>query len=1117
MKRKRFLALALALCLLAIPILSSCSSSDIVDALNSLDKDDIDSIASDVESIVNDHKGSTPSSKQDDINFDNNGNNGNGNGHGNNGNGNGNNGNSGSGNNGNTGNGNGNNGGGNGNGGSGSQEKPSPIEIIDSELGLVFTLSEDESYYSVSALKSSKKESISIPSEYDGLPVYNISSNAFSACVNIKSITIPRSIVSIGSFAFFRCESLENIYIQASVQTMGAYAFDGCSSLSIYCEASSKPKGWNNKWNPDDCPVQWGYICQHQWLNATCTTPYACSICGTTDGEALGHQWSDATCTEAKQCSVCGEIGEEALGHQWSDATCTEAKKCSVCGEIGEEALGHNIINGECTRCDYVEEIEEEDEIITPAGKNIASLATVVSTDSWWASDPRYLIDGDRSTASLNSNRLPSPSFVFTWDKLYSISDILLIMNGKGTAPMGGVTYKDYTENVYSYDVILYNENGDVVYEARSLQASGENRYTLLSLNDVVASQMELKIYSMYTPYPIFEVEVYGEENKCEHVWAEATCTESAYCEKCGLESGDPLGHRGGKASCMAQASCEVCSVPYGELASHSWDGEACSVCSIKRALVKFDEIESIIPSHGGESAENLEKLFDGDKTSTGIFGNASTEYYPEAVGDTLTITLKNEIKLQSLVLWTCGNWTTLEITIYDEAGNETGRDQVVYCSDSPMMETTSTPVEITFDTDYINAKTIVLEAWQLKWESGKTQKTSEIEIIKKDHIWQEATCQAPKTCIICGMTEGEASEHLWQDATCNRAKYCTECGKTEGAPLAHEWQDPSCYEPRTCTVCGTKNGSPYYHVFLDGICYVCGQQDTVEITYNTLSGTVRFVAVPNSNGTYTLLEEKLSRDGTIKKADGTVVEKEFYGWFDEEGNLYAPGSVVAFQKSTRLYEAYGTTVYSTEDLISAAGSINGEYYLKLGTDIMLEERVGYQWNALIIDLNGHTLTSTAREEAFSVMRGSFIVLGEGELIHAPAMNSTNVKASTVSFSAHGYGDQSYPQLFWVGKGVTIKTPYSALYVKSVILTKTPNVVIAGSVEAKSLIYVTPTTQKAFLRITEDAEVSIDGSLVTFEKMDEDGVRMLIVSEKDNEAIERGVIELIVKDGALQN
>ena len=36
------------------------------------------------------------------------------------------------------------------------------------------------------------------------------------------------------------------------------------------------------------------------------------------------------------------------------------------------------------------------------------------------------------------------------------------------------------------------------------------------------------------------------------------------------------------------------------------------------------------------------------------------------------------------------------------------------------------------------------------------------------DHVWNDATCTAPKTCVVCGATEGEALEHNYVDGVCS-------------------------------------------------------------------------------------------------------------------------------------------------------------------------------------------------------------------------------------------------------------------------------------------------------------------------------------------------------------
>ncbi|HAR57521.1 MAG TPA: hypothetical protein DCR62_02055 [Acholeplasmatales bacterium] len=51
-------------------------------------------------------------------------------------------------------------------------------------------------------------------------------------------------------------------------------------------------------------------------------------------------------------------------------------------------------------------------------------------------------------------------------------------------------------------------------------------------------------------------------------------------------------------------------------------------------------------------------------------------------------------------------------------------------------------------------------------------------------HSWIAADCTHPKTCEICGETDGIALGHMWEEATSSTSKTCTRCGKTEGDPL---------------------------------------------------------------------------------------------------------------------------------------------------------------------------------------------------------------------------------------------------------------------------------------------------------------------------------------------
>ena len=91
----------------------------------------------------------------------------------------------------------------------------------------------------------------------------------------------------------------------------------------------------------------------HEWKEADCTTPKTCTICGQTEGEALGHEISEwkieteASCTREgkryKECTRCGEkIEEETIAkkeHEWEEATTERPKTCRNCGETQGEKL----------------------------------------------------------------------------------------------------------------------------------------------------------------------------------------------------------------------------------------------------------------------------------------------------------------------------------------------------------------------------------------------------------------------------------------------------------------------------------------------------------------------------------------------------------------------------------------------------------------------------------------------------------------------------------------------------------------------------------------------------------------------------------------------------------
>ncbi len=179
---------------------------------------------------------------------------------------------------------------------------------------------------------------VTIPSN-----VSEISARAFSGNNRITEVIIPKSVNFIGKGIFEDClkierltlpfigesrennkflayffgamskddsynydyipNSLKEVIILDSCTSLGSFVFRGCSSLTIYCEAESKPSGWDPKWNDSNRPVVWGYD-GNAIYNGLC---YAIS-------EIDGNRYITITGYEGENTSV--EIPESINGIQ---------------------------------------------------------------------------------------------------------------------------------------------------------------------------------------------------------------------------------------------------------------------------------------------------------------------------------------------------------------------------------------------------------------------------------------------------------------------------------------------------------------------------------------------------------------------------------------------------------------------------------------------------------------------------------------------------------------------------------------------------------------------------------------------------------------------------------
>ena len=120
-------------------------------------------------------------------------------------------------------------------------------EIV-ATAGLVFTLSDDGTYYIVTDYTGSDVE-VYIPATHQGLPVTSIGDEAFRYCDSLTRVTIPSSVTSIGDHAFSSCDSLTNITVAAGntvyhsagnciIETASKTLIAGCKTSVIPSDGS---------------------------------------------------------------------------------------------------------------------------------------------------------------------------------------------------------------------------------------------------------------------------------------------------------------------------------------------------------------------------------------------------------------------------------------------------------------------------------------------------------------------------------------------------------------------------------------------------------------------------------------------------------------------------------------------------------------------------------------------------------------------------------------------------------------------------------------------------------------------------------------------------------------
>lgn len=127
---------------------------------------------------------------------------------------------------------------------------------------------------------------------------------------------------------------------------------------------------------------------------------------------------------------------------------------------------------------------------------------------------------------------------------------------------------------------------------------------------------------------------------------------------------------------------------------------------------------------------------------------------------------------------------------------------------------------------------------------------------------------------------------HDWIEATCTNPKTCSICGQTEGEPLGHTWEEATKYAPKTCSTCGQKEGNllPFNESRINVHCFIGSSVKTNEFELIGIWFYLNCYQVDNLPDTPTNSLIELSNSGKIMTAYYLTTDKKIYlylgNWF---------------------------------------------------------------------------------------------------------------------------------------------------------------------------------------------------------------------------------------------
>ena len=555
---------------------------------------------------------------------------------------------------------------------------------------------------------------------------------------------------------------------------------------------------------------------------------------GHTNGAVVVENEKAATCTangsydNVVYCTVCkAEVSRETvvtdkLGHKYdsvvTDPTCTTdgytTHKCSVCGDtyVDNKVAAKGHIKGEA-----VIEKEVKPTCETKGSYETAVYCTVcgVELDRTTAIVPAL---GHTAGEAVVENRVESSCTVAgSYDLVVycSVCDKELSRETK-TLDLAAHTADEAVEEnrvessctvAGSYDLVVYCSvcNKELSRETKALDLAAHTAGEAVVENRVESSCTVAGSYDLVVYCSVCDKELSRETKTLEFakhnynsVVTKPTCEDAGYttytCSACGYnyqaDATAKLGHTGGEATCYALAECTRCGKEYGELKAHTFgdwmvagEGEKIRYCTVD-----------------------------------GCDGNETGTYSVN------TIYLKPESWNSDGAWFAARFWNDtgadkwIKMTDSDKDGvyecENPGYKYVIFCRMNKANTTLLDWSNVWNQSNDITIGTKNLYTFTGDWWNPNSVFNGSINA--HEHVYTEATCTSPMTCVLCNTTKGMANGHNYTSEvtkpTCEDAGYTTytcHCGHSyigdEVAKLGHDMSDFVTITAPSCTAEGVE------------------------------------------------------------------------------------------------------------------------------------------------------------------------------------------------------------------------------------------------------------------------------------------------------------------------